>query len=206
LSGRVEIELAERIGSTLARYVVATRHTDLPAIDDPQRFRDLRVAPYFEAVAGRRPELAEQLYGVILEVTSRHDVLVHGDFSPKNILTDGQEFWITDFEVAHVGDAEFDTAFLASHLILKSIAFPPDAPLLRTALVEFVGGYLRGTGASPGSAHLGRVIAALLAARIDGRSTVEYLETHQRDEVRILAKQWLSEPIGFWSFLEGKHS
>jgi len=48
-------------------------------------------------------------------------VLVHGDYSPKNILVSDNGIFILDFEVAHWGNPVFDLAFLTNHLLLKSV-------------------------------------------------------------------------------------
>ena len=57
-------------------------------------------------------------------VTCR-SVLVHGDFSPKNLLVSGDRLVIIDCEVAWYGDPAFDLAFLLNHLCLKALYHAP---------------------------------------------------------------------------------
>src|SRR3546814_2577041 len=52
----------------------------------PIFFRELRVTPYFERVAQRNPEYRNAVSTVIGGVTTRRQALVHGDYSPKNLL------------------------------------------------------------------------------------------------------------------------
>lgn len=40
-------------------------------------------------------------------MTSTKSCLVHGDYSPKNILVGATGVWVVDFEVAHFGDPVF---------------------------------------------------------------------------------------------------
>ena len=124
---------------------------------------------------------------------------MHGDFSPKNILTDGQAFWVTDFEVAHYGDPTFDLGFLVSHLLLKAVADPEHGDALRESASAFLQGYEATHRAVTGDRHLAEVTAALMAARVDGRSPVEYLSPTQQDEIRSLTRSWLFEPNRFWA-------
>ena len=58
---------------------------------------------------------------------SSEKALVHGDFSPKNILADGGDVVLLDCEVAHWGDPRFDLAFCLSHLSLKAMRRGADA-------------------------------------------------------------------------------
>ena len=62
---------------------------------------------------------------------SSEKALVHGDFSPKNILADGGDVVLLDCEVAHWGDPRFDLAFCLSHLSLKAMRRGADASTLR---------------------------------------------------------------------------
>ena len=62
---------------------------------------------------------------------SSEKALVHGDFSPKNILADGGDVVLLDCEVAHWGDPRFDLAFCLSHLSLKAMRRGADAGAIR---------------------------------------------------------------------------
>lgn len=202
--GEVNPELGKAIGQQLGLWHAATSNVVLPpTLTDTERLSDLRLSPYFGATAARRPELTEELGAVSSMLLSRRECLVHGDFSPKNILTNGEAFWITDFEVAHLGDPRFDVGFLLSHLLLKAEADPASREDLETTAAEFLAGYdIRSDRPLTGDADLASITAALIAARVDGKSPVDYLSERHQDVLRKKTSQWLKDPGSFWSGLK----
>ncbi|MGH9449505.1 MAG: phosphotransferase family protein, partial [Terriglobia bacterium] len=123
--------------------------------------------------------------------------IVHGDYSPKNMLVkDGQVFLI-DFEVVHWGDPAFDAGFLLNHLFLKGFFQPQFAVLHVRAAQAFWQSVLSQAGAATiknfermTMRHLG----ALMLARIDGKSPVEYIQKEPvKQSVRNLARRILIE-------------
>ena len=97
---------------------------------DKSLFEALRVDPFHRVIRRVHPDLAAVIDESIDELAQAGLTLVHGDFSPKNVLvpaSTGREPWVIDFEVVHVGHPVFDVAFLSSHLILKSIHLPAPA-------------------------------------------------------------------------------
>jgi 5-methylthioribose kinase len=113
LAGRVDPRTAAAAGGLLG--VLHARSAGdaglAVAFDDRTAFRELRTVPFFDRVAGRLPALAGPIRSVVAEMAPRRRVLVHGDYSPKNILADGARIVVVDFEVAHWGDPAFDLAF-----------------------------------------------------------------------------------------------
>ena len=165
---------------------------------DLTTFHQLRVDPYYRAIARRHPDLAAPIQELIAESTARQVCLVHGDWSPKNFLVRGDSApMVIDFEVVHYGDPSFDTAFCINHFLLKCFRRPADTGrLIELALVfytwaagllppEALGWFERAT-----ARHLG----CLLLARIDGKSPVEYLaEETVRERVRRTARRIILE-------------
>src|SRR6185436_18208555 len=86
---------------------------------DQHCFDQLRLDPYYRFTASRHPDLRDAFEEAIA-LARRPLAMVHGDFSPKNLLVgnDGSVLLI-DFEVVHYGDPAFDAAFLLNHLLLK---------------------------------------------------------------------------------------
>ena len=105
-----------------------------------QAFDELRIDPYYRTVASRRPELGAAIDGFITGMQASHLCLVHGDYSPKNVLVGGG-LWVIDFEVAHYGDPAFDVAFMLSHLLLKRLHQPWASAELGRCAEEFWGAY-----------------------------------------------------------------
>jgi hypothetical protein len=124
--------------------------------------------------------------------------LVHGDVSPKNILAgpDGPVF--LDAECAWYGDPAFDLAFCLNHLLLKCIPVRRQAIRLGQAFECMSGAYLpHVTWESPErfERRCAALLPALLLARVDGKSPVEYMvEERHKALVRTVARGFLAEP------------
>jgi thiamine kinase-like enzyme len=87
----------------------------------------LRIDPFYRVTAKAHPDLRAVIDLLAGRLLTDRVCLVHGDFSPKNVLTDGDEVWVLDWEVAHIGDRIFDLAFLISHLLCKALHRPGTA-------------------------------------------------------------------------------
>ncbi len=73
--------------------------------------------------------------------------LVHGDFHPGNILIDGDQLGLLDFEECGMGDPAADVGFFSAELILLALKQSSEPMVLDAALQAFWKGYL---AASPG--------------------------------------------------------
>ncbi len=200
LAGDVNPEVAACLGRLLGRWhTVTAEHPGLLAeLDDPQAFDQLRVGPYHRATATALPPAAAAIGAVVRDMARRRICLVHGDFSPKNVLTGSNGTWVIDFEVAHRGDPDFDVAFLLCHLVCKYVRLPefraPLAAAGRAFLAEYHGIIGTPTWLAPDRhrmAHLG----ALLLARVDGKSPMEYLDGTDRAVVRRLGMMLVGQPL-----------
>lgn len=200
LAGDVDQDLARSLGSTLGAWHATTAADPAlaDAVDDPEAFDQLRVLPYYRATSERLPDAAAKILAVADRMRQRRICLVHGDFSPKNILVGGGGFWVLDFEVAHVGDPDFDRAFLMSHLLLKAIHRPADHEAFLAAATAFLAGYDQ--SAPPTAAwraapeDLSEQVGCLLLARTDGKSPVEYLDDSAKRTARRLGLALLATP------------
>ena len=175
VGGDAEPEVAARLGELLAAWHRASYGDPVIAarFDDQEAFAQLRVDPFYLTVARRQPELAERIDGFDDPHGRRpHLCLVHGDYSPKNVLV-GDGIWVIDFKVAHYGDPAFDVAYMLNHLMLKRIHVPRSSAELG-AEHELLFGTPTERRCPPRcyrqpricSAHLG----ALMVARVDGKS------------------------------------
>ena len=91
------------------------------ALADRTYFDQLRLDPYYRHAAKNHPDLAPRLAGLIDSVWSHRLCLVHGDFSPKNLLISREHVWLIDHEVGHFGDPAFDLGFFLTHLVAKAV-------------------------------------------------------------------------------------
>lgn len=193
LAGRVRPEVGERLGAVLATWHGRTAEDPSLAqeIDDPETFDQLRVDPFYRTVLRRHPSLAPHLSPLIEELTTRRECFVHGDFSPKNVLT-GAADWVVDFEVAHVGTPAFDVAFLLSHLLLKSLHRTECREAHRTTASAFWTAYAAPSGLEEVTRHVG----ALLLARVDGKSPAPYLTHREKRAAWDMGHSLLRKPVG----------
>jgi aminoglycoside phosphotransferase (APT) family kinase protein len=147
---------------------------------DQHCFDQLRLDPYYRFTASRNPDLRDAFEEAIA-LARRPLAMVHGDFSPKNVLV-GRDGCVTliDFEVVHYGDPAFDAAFLLNHLLLKGAQ-----ELGRVCARE-----LAGFETAAVIRHLG----CLHLARVDGKSPAEYLTEAQRGQVRAAAWAMIANP------------
>ena len=97
---------------------------------DIQIFEELRLDPYYRRLSKISPDLAPHFNRLIETCRTRRVSLVHGDWSPKNILSFNGRAMAIDFEVIHFGDPSFDAAFLLNHLLLKTFYGIAGAPHL----------------------------------------------------------------------------
>lgn len=199
LAGRVSPGQASLVASVLGRIHRGSCGTDFERapFENAADFEALRIEPYLRYTAAQHPELADQLTALADGLAGAHMALVHGDVSPKNVLWRAGQPIILDAECATMGDPAFDVAFCLNHLVLKSIHVPSIASVLRQEIVAFWDGYAPMVSWERAEACQERVTAllpALMLARIDGKSPVEYLDPANRDRVRNLAIALLRSP------------
>lgn len=193
LGGDVRHETGARLGALLGAWHRDTESRDVP--DDVEALEQLRLDPYHRTVAARHPALATRILGAVEELRSADQCLVHGDYSPKNVLIppQGAGLCVIDCEVAHRGAPVFDLAFLLSHLVLKALHRPASAASLRLVADGFLGSYAQ-VAARPDQTSLALHVGCLLLARVDGTSPVEYLSQEEVVTVRSLATGVIRDP------------
>ncbi len=195
LAGRIDPTTAYRAGRLLGQlHTGSAERPDLcHEFANTRFFEELRVRPYFGRVAERNPDLARCIEAVVAGMAERRGALVHGDFSPKNILADGTDVVLLDCEVAHWGDPRFDLAFCLTHLTLKSLRRAAPAAALAAAGLELVRGY-RETGPAIVDAALVQILGCLMLARLEGDSPVDYLPDLDVAATKSVAVHLLRDP------------
>jgi aminoglycoside phosphotransferase (APT) family kinase protein len=156
--------------------------------DTTANFTQLRIDPYLLTTGKRHPDLRAQFEAEAERLASTRQCLVHGDFSPKNIMISPSRMVLLDCEVAWYGDPAFDLAFLMTHLLLKGLYHAPRQIGMREMCGGFWERYIEVAGSAVESATLqprvARLLLMVLLARVDGKSPVEYLNDAQRERVR----------------------
>lgn len=179
LDGRCDPRLATLAGGLLGE-LHARSSGDPEArrrFDHTDNFDQLRVDPYLRATAAVHPDLREAMLAEADAVLARRRCLIHGDFSPKNLLVGGDRLVMIDCEVAWFGDPAFDLAFLLNHLFLKSLHHHPAHPGFDRLVDAARHSYREAVGEHAGAVDTdaARLLPMLMLARIDGKSPVEYL-------------------------------
>ncbi len=200
LNGTLDPSTATAAGKTLGRI-----HSE--SWDDPeagrlfctdQHFHDLRIAPYLLASAEKHPEISAFIHSEARRLATTKLALVHGDYSPKNLMVAPGHLVVLDCEVAWFGDPAFDLCFLINHLLLKSLYLKKNGGkyldlILRTILAyQAEIGELRFQIVSRNSPAL---LLCLLLARVDGKSPAEYLTApEEKDFLRGFVHRHIASP------------
>lgn len=197
--GDVRLDVIEAIAGLLVRvHAVTSRDTRLAARFDNDLFHQLRLTPYFLSLIDQHPDLAAVLSEIVGGIEQNRKAMTHGDFSPKNILIGLHGPVVLDAECAGWSDPAFDLAFCLNHLLLKSVWTPLAAKGFRQGFERFSSAYLSGVDwevPAELEARAARLLAALLLARIDGKSPVEYIGCAADQEmVRGFARRLLLKP------------
>ncbi len=205
LEGRLDFDVAKRLGEYLGliHRETADRPESLPDANDWSLFDELRIDPFYRWIARVHPLIATAVNDLIDDMRRHRVCLVHADFSPKNVLVHGDGVSLVDFETGHYGDPAFDLGFFLSHLLLKSLRWGAPLTDWRRLVTVFwscyrvtVDGGGRHTVSSTATTSRGvRHLAGCLLARIDGKSTVDYLtEPWQPEFVRNVTLRWFANP------------
>ena len=151
---------------------------------DRQYFENLRLEPYYLYAAEGVPEAAAFLHKLVETTRNRLLTLVHGDYSPKNVLVHRGKLILLDHEVIHFGDPAFDLGFAMTHLLSKAHHLPDSRAAFRQATLDFWGHYQRTLGDVPFAETLEpyavRHTLGCLLARVAGRSPLEYLSEGEK--------------------------
>ena len=160
-------------------------------------FETLRLEPYYQFSAERVPEAKPFLFTVIEENRSHEVALVHGDYSPKNILVHRDRLVLLDHEVVHFGDPAFDLGFSLTHFLSKALHLEAYRAEFLAAALYYWETYLDETNAAAWfegvERRAARNTAGCLLARTAGRSPLEYLSDEERGKHREAALRLIAD-------------
>lgn len=201
LAGRLVEDHVHQFGEWLGavhRRSSLERSDIASAFDDRSFFESLRVEPYYQYTASQNPEAAAFFDRLIAETRGRRLALVHGDFSPKNVLVHINRLVLLDFEVIHWGDPAFDIGFGLTHMLSKAHHLPDSRADFGRAACLFYRSYRNALGEVPWSegleAHAVRHALGCLLARVVGRSPLEYLALTARERQRKIVLELIARP------------
>lgn len=197
LGRRADSRVARNAGLLLAKMINTSRGDESLSSEFGDRtvFDQLRIDPYYRTTAARHPELRQEFDDLIAATLEIRTSLVHGDYSPKNMLVHGENIFLIDFEVVHWGDPSFDAAFLVNHLFLKAFHLPAASNEFISLVHDFwiaLFTALEPEAAVGFEAMTLRHLAGLMLARIDGKSPAEYIQDEAtKEKVRRTASRLL---------------
>ncbi len=181
LSGVVEMDHFRQFGVLLATFRNSPHRVEF---DDQTFFEALRLEPYYAYSASQVPPAASFISALIGRTRATHEGLVHGDYSPKNVLIHKGKLVLLDHEVIHWGDPAFDVGFAMTHFLSKASHLPACAAGLKAGARTFLEQL-----PVVGAAELDHTLACLLA-RGAGRSQLEYLSAGEK-------RQQVERVLGF---------
>jgi aminoglycoside phosphotransferase (APT) family kinase protein len=180
-----------------------------PVFGDRSFFETLRVEPYYRYTASQIPESAAFYAALIEDTYARQDTIVHGDFSPKNVLVHDGRLILLDHEVIHLGDPGFDLGFGMTHLLSKAHHLPAYREAFRDATLAFWETYWNIVSLGDPAwtddleARAVRHTLGCLLARVRGRSPLEYLDDVARARQARVVNAIMAQPPGTVAELAG---
>lgn len=201
LAGRLEVDHVRQFADLLAGMHRNSwlRRAELASIfDDRSFFESLRLEPYYAYTAKQVPESAAFYERLIADTRSRRSAIVHGDYSPKNVLVHQGRLVLLDHEVIHWGDPAFDLGFAMTHLLSKAHHLPAMRRRFVDAAVAFWTRYYRDVADVPWATDLEpfavRQTLGCLLARVAGRSPLEYLSDDEKARQREAVVALMANP------------
>jgi len=196
MQGLVRPAVGTEIGELLA--AIHRRSAQQPELarsfDNMDLLSALRLEPFFIAPIRDNPQVEHRLLEAVDHLQRHRSALIHGDVSPKNILIHiSRPPVLLDAECACWADPAFDVAFLTAHLLLKSAHVSRYRDWFYETIRRLIEAYEK---AAPErvSERLLLLVPALLLARVDGKSPVDYFNDRVRTKVRTHALRLLLEP------------
>ncbi|CAA9586471.1 MAG: hypothetical protein AVDCRST_MAG18-3933 [uncultured Thermomicrobiales bacterium] len=209
LAGQLDPDHVAQFGTLLG--TIHRNASGDPAVarefDDRSFYDSLRLDPYYRYTSTQIPAAAPFIADLLAETKATRLTLVHGDYSPKNILVRQGKLILLDHEVVHHGDPAFDLGFGLTHLLSKAHHLPALRGEFAAAAALFWQRYRDALGDVswlPGlEARVVRHTLACLLARVAGRSPLEYLDEAERARQRATVVALMREVPGGVSGGEG---
>ncbi len=201
LRGDVQAEHVRQFARLLAaiHHNAWQRRAEIrPVFEDRSFFESLRVEPYYLYSYAFEPRARVFLNDAILETRRTRDTLVHGDYSPKNILVRDGKLILLDHEVIHFGEPAFDVGFAMTHLLSKAHHLPHHRAGFLNAARTFWQTYRGGIDQVPWLDRIDERCVShtlgCLLARVVGRSPLEYMDEAERHRQRKLVVRLMQSP------------
>lgn len=201
LRGDVErghIEQFANLLGTVHRVSHERRAEVEPIFADRSFFESLRLEPYYVYTASQVIEACGFIEALLAETRAVRETLVHGDYSPKNVLVHEGRLILLDHEVIHFGDPGFDLGFSLTHLLSKSHHVRVKRADFRDAAKQYWSTYHQAINHPVWARTLEpravRHTLSCLLARVAGKSPLEYMGETERTRQRKAAVALMADP------------
>lgn len=197
LAGQVHLEHFQQFARLLAEihrtsYLNAEMQQEF---HDRRFFETLRLEPYYAFTAKRVPAAAAFLQQLITETHGISVSLVHGDYSPKNILIHQGRLVLLDHEVMHFGDGAFDLGFSLTHFLSKARHVAGCREKFHAAARVYWDAYRSHFNVDPQwDQRVVRHTIACMLARVRGKSPLEYFNAAEQTAQAQLCLNLLKHP------------
>ncbi len=211
LAGHLEPDHIVQFGrllGTVHRAGYERRAETAAAFEDRGFFESLRLEPYYIYTAAQVPAAAPFIERLVAETMATRQTIVHGDYSPKNVLVHDHHLVLLDHEVIHFGDPGFDLGFSLTHLLSKAHHVAGRRIAFREAAKTYWNVYRETAGDAAWTADLEsravRHTLGCLLARVRGRSPLEYLDATERDHQAAAVIALITDPPTTVASLAGR--
>ncbi len=189
LEGRFDAATATKAAEILSEIHLRSWYNERlkQQFNNAENFHSLRTEPYLITTGQRHADLEHIFIEEAERLKQHQEALVHGDFSPKNIMVRETRLVILDHEVAWFGDPAFDLAFFLNHLYLKMLVHYRRQREIQDLTTVVWSTYFSRVGEVKRErleARVGRLLLMMMLARVDGKSPVEYLERNEKEFIR----------------------
>ncbi len=175
------LDFAKQLGRLLGTIQRNAQRDEVrEAFADRSFFETLRLDPYYTTTALRAAEASEFYADLIRDTRATRSTLVHGDFSPKNVLIYDGTLILLDHEVIHFGDGAFDVGFALTHLLAKSLHIKQRRADYRDAAIAFWQSFTVEQSDADEVRCMRHTLGCSLA-RVLGKSPLEYLSEAERN-------------------------
>ena len=198
LSGKVDCKAISALSKKLSIVHANLKSENNKKIFQRHNFNfiNLRIAPYLFELKKNYSELNNYIKQVSNNLINYQHTVIHGDFTPKNILVNSSNQIILDAEVASYGDPSFDIVSMLNHLLIKIIFVRKNKNKLIKALRLCFNNYFNNVTWEDRQSLISRsnyLLPAMILARVDGKSPVEYLKYKKhKNMLRKLAMDLIS--------------
>lgn len=159
----------------------------------------MRLEPYYAYTASQVAAAEPFLTQLIADTRKRIQALVHGDYSPKNVLLHNEKLYILDYEVIHFGDPAFDIGFSMTHFLSKAHY----RAIQRQTFIQMAQTYWQTYADTIAARFVSQSLEiygvrhtlACMLARVAERSPLEYLDTSYRKRQRDIVLDLIQRDI-----------